>query len=89
MSPLLFWLTRITQTERLRPKVAVCSDVLPYVQAKKETIRAQRLALELSTLLDTANAPIFEVNCEGKVTIWNKVRGLFVTRTVGRQGRGR
>ena len=43
-----------------------------HAQAKKETIRAQRLATELSSLIDTANAPIFGVDAKLCINDWNQ-----------------
>eukprot|EP00928_Gymnodinium_smaydae_P004211 TRINITY_DN11461_c0_g1_i3.p1 TRINITY_DN11461_c0_g1~~TRINITY_DN11461_c0_g1_i3.p1 ORF type:complete len:1936 (+),score=506.74 TRINITY_DN11461_c0_g1_i3:44-5809(+) len=53
----------------------------------------QRVADDLQRLIDTANAPIFGVDLEGKVTEWNRkaadMLGYSKSETIGPQLRGR
>ncbi|MDG1893009.1 MAG: CHASE domain-containing protein [Verrucomicrobiota bacterium] len=54
---------------------------------QKMRLEQERIALDLTTLIDTANAPIFGIDKEGKVTEWNqtaeRITGYTKSETMG------
>jgi len=45
---------------------------LMYQELQKKTAEVTAVNQELQTLIDTANAPIFAVDAEQRVTVWNR-----------------
>ena len=77
--------TRRDATGAIVGVVGVGQDItaMKTVQAEQE-----RVAAELSLLIDTANAPIFGVDSEGRVTVWNRkaaqITGYSTEDTMGK-----
>jgi PAS domain S-box-containing protein len=61
--------TRRDQHRKIIGVIGVGQDITELRQANAEQ---QRVADDLSRLIETANAPIFGVDVEGKVTEWNR-----------------
>ncbi|HXF49457.1 MAG TPA: PAS domain-containing protein, partial [Verrucomicrobiae bacterium] len=57
-------------------------------ERKKAEVESARIAQELTNLIDTANAPIFGIDREGRVTEWNRkaveITGYEKHETLGR-----
>eukprot|EP00928_Gymnodinium_smaydae_P025622 TRINITY_DN2034_c0_g1_i6.p1 TRINITY_DN2034_c0_g1~~TRINITY_DN2034_c0_g1_i6.p1 ORF type:complete len:2576 (-),score=526.78 TRINITY_DN2034_c0_g1_i6:89-7759(-) len=60
--------TRRSANREIIGVVGVGQDITEF---KKASLKAQRVADDLTRLIETANAPIFGIDVEGKVTEWN------------------
>src|SRR5919201_1029913 len=50
----------------------VLASVVDITDRKKAEVESSRIAQELTNLIDTANAPIFGIDRDGRVTEWNR-----------------
>ena len=68
--------------------LAVFAAVTDITERKKAEFESARIAQELTNLIDTANAPIFGIDKDGKVTEWNRtavsITGYEKRETLGR-----
>eukprot|EP00930_Biecheleria_cincta_P101740 TRINITY_DN933_c0_g1_i1.p1 TRINITY_DN933_c0_g1~~TRINITY_DN933_c0_g1_i1.p1 ORF type:complete len:2241 (-),score=455.68 TRINITY_DN933_c0_g1_i1:336-6929(-) len=77
--------TRKSSSGRVIGVVGVGQDITGLKQASE---RAQRIADDLTRLIETANAPIFGIDTNGKVTEWNtkaeEISGYSKSETIGK-----
>lgn len=74
--------------DKTRQILVIFVAVIDITERKRAEVESARIAQELTNLIDTANAPIFGIDKDGRVTEWNRtavaITGYEKRETLGK-----